>query len=309
MPVEVTVIIPVYNGEHKIKTSLSSLLKQTYKGFEVVIIDDGSTDRTRTVVDEYANSLDITYFHQENAGVSVARNKGIELAVGEFLCFLDCDDSYEPEYIKKMLSTIKLTNSDICYCGYNVITPTRFYRQRTQFTNIDVLKKYILAKVAVHTTGWMLRKEFLEQQAIRFRDGVSWGEDFEFFCRALSSTQQVTYVKEYLTNYRYGFSSSQLSAFSIDKLDMDFQTINSLVSNPKVNTGADIQRALLDFRLPGLLTYQLIEAIQQGISYDVVGDYYHKYESYLTRCSWNNGLRSVKLNLNKMRLNRLVKRR
>ena len=307
MAIDVSVIIPVYNGEQSIKASLDSLAKQTHNRFEAIIINDGSVDRTEEVVERYRDSLHINYYYQENAGVAAARNKGLDLAKGEYVSFLDADDYYEPDFIKKMFLQAKSTESDVCYCGYNVVTPRKTYRRKTHFTSERVLEKYILGKVSVQTTGWMFRRRFLDMLDIKFPIGVSWGEDFEFICETLSLANKTTFVKEYLTNYKNDFAATQLSAFSMTKLDKDFESVKRLLDNSRVNTSSEIETALIEYRLPATLTYRLVEAIDRGVSSEVIVGYYKKYEQYLNTFTWNNRLRSLKLNINKLKLKKYIK--
>ena len=91
-----SLIIPVYNGEKYIQTCINSILIQTYNNFEVIIIDDGSTDRTRIICEELTkNNSKIKYIYQENGGVSKARNRGIEESKGDYITFIDIDDYIE----------------------------------------------------------------------------------------------------------------------------------------------------------------------------------------------------------------------
>ena len=92
---KVTVVIPTYNRAHLIKDAVESVLNQTYQDFELIVIDDGSTDNTREVLAVYKDKL--TYIYQENQGRSSARNHGIELAQGEYIAFLDSDDVWFPD--------------------------------------------------------------------------------------------------------------------------------------------------------------------------------------------------------------------
>jgi glycosyltransferase involved in cell wall biosynthesis len=201
MDMGVSVIIPVYNGEKSIGKALDSLLNQTYKHFEVVIINDGSTDRTENIVQEYPRrGMTIRYVFQDNMGVAMARNRGLDLAKGQYVCFLDSDDFYEQRFMERMLRQISSTGSDVCYCGYKVVTPNRVRNRRTQFTEKRVLLKYVLGKVAVQTTGWMLRSDLIAGHSLRFPPGISCGEDFEFFCESLALARKTTFLKEYLTN-------------------------------------------------------------------------------------------------------------
>ncbi|NEP81377.1 MAG: glycosyltransferase family 2 protein, partial [Okeania sp. SIO3B3] len=91
----VSVIIPVYNGDRYISQAIESVLVQTYRSYEIIVIDDGSTDNTRLVLEPYIE--DIRYVYQENQGVSAARNHGIDLARGELIAFLDADDFFLPD--------------------------------------------------------------------------------------------------------------------------------------------------------------------------------------------------------------------
>lgn len=303
----VSVIVPVYNGEKSVSISLDSLLKQTYSNFEVIIIDDGSTDCTRKVVGKYTCIDDrFKYYYQTNGGVSVARNNGIELSQGEYMCFLDSDDFYENTFIEKMVKQIQKESADVCYCGYNIVSPKGKRKKRTRFKSGDILVDYILEKVSVHTTGWMIRKNIVDRYGIKFPEGISWGEDFEFFCEILARTKKVTFVKDYLTNYRVGFEDNRLSAFSLDKLDKDFNSIQRILKNRNINNNLRVERALKEYRLPALLVYRLNRAIQLGINMDEILKYYEKYKDYINGYSWNNGLRSIKLNYYKWKLkNRL----
>ena len=117
----VTVIIPLYNCEDQIKRCIDSILAQTYKNIEVVVIDDGSTDNSYDVV---ANMNDprIRLYTQENHGVSYTRNKGMDLAKGEWLTFVDSDDYIEPDMIERMLSVPGINELNIVSCGVDRVS-------------------------------------------------------------------------------------------------------------------------------------------------------------------------------------------
>ncbi|TFQ19176.1 glycosyltransferase family 2 protein, partial [Escherichia coli] len=107
----VSVIIPAYNAEKFIGRALDSVIKQTWPSVEIVIIDDGSSDNTAAVCREYMSSHDhIRYIRKQNGGVSSARNEGIKAASGCYICFLDSDDTYEPDFIRTLVS--KVTQDD-----------------------------------------------------------------------------------------------------------------------------------------------------------------------------------------------------
>ncbi|WP_161879562.1 glycosyltransferase family 2 protein [Alkalibacterium sp. MB6] len=304
---KVSVIIPVYNGEESIFISLDSLLKQTYPNFEVVIIDDGSKDGTREVVEKFV-SMDsrFKYNFKTNGGVSTARNIGLKVSQGEYVCFLDSDDFYENSFIEKMLNKIERELADVCYCGYNIVSPRGKNKKRTRFKSGEVLVDYILGKISIHTTGWMIRKKIISEFDIKFLEGVSWGEDFEFFCEVLAKTNKTTYVKDYLTNYRVDFEENRLSAFSLDKIDKDFESIQRIVNNTTINKTILIEKALKEYRLPALLIYRLNRAIEDEMNMDNAIILYNKYKNNFDVISLNNGLRSIKLIMTKLKLSRLT---
>lgn len=110
----ISVIIPVYNGECYVAEAIDSVLNQTYKNIELIVIDDGSTDGTAAIVKNYEN---IIYFYQENRGLGAARNQGVDLAKGEYLAFLDADDYWLPEKLEQQLAQLsKATTLSLAFC-------------------------------------------------------------------------------------------------------------------------------------------------------------------------------------------------
>lgn len=121
----ISVIIPAYNVENLIGRTLDSILSQTYTSLEIIVVDDGSTDSTRAVIGRYA-ALDrrIKMIEKENGGVSSARLKGIEVAHGDWVCFVDADDTVEPWMYERLLSNAKSYHADISHCGYQMVLPS-----------------------------------------------------------------------------------------------------------------------------------------------------------------------------------------
>ena len=114
----ISIIIPVYNVEKYLNKCLNSVIEQTYKNIEVILIDDGSTDNSGKICDEYAkNDIRIKIIHQQNGGVSTARNNGLEHATGKYITFVDSDDYIEKEMIETMAKKIMKKNADIVICG------------------------------------------------------------------------------------------------------------------------------------------------------------------------------------------------
>ena len=116
---KISIIIPVYNVEQYIKNCLESVINQTYDNWEIILIDDGSTDNSKAIYENIAIKNDkIKIFKQTNKGVSAARNLGIEKAQGDYIVFLDADDWIEKKFLERMLEVIENEDADIVQCNF-----------------------------------------------------------------------------------------------------------------------------------------------------------------------------------------------
>ena len=166
----ISIIVPVYNTEAFVKECIESILNQTYQEFELILVDDGSKDKSFAICQEMARKdKRIKIFHQENLGVTAARKKGVENAQGEFICFVDSDDimaDYALEFlISKMTSDIDI-----------VISEANVNESMAHEIYVDKLLRNLLS----HTLwGKLFRKElFAKSEALNFRREINIGEDF-----------------------------------------------------------------------------------------------------------------------------------
>lgn len=113
----ISVVIPVYNNEDYICACVDSIINQDFKNIEIILVDDGSTDKSADICDEYATAENIKAFHMENMGVSFARNKGISETVGDYIWFVDSDDTVAPDSLRILADAIKSTNADFISFG------------------------------------------------------------------------------------------------------------------------------------------------------------------------------------------------
>lgn len=119
----VSVILPTFNADRTVKNSIESVLCQTYPVWELLIIDDGSTDSTAMICENFEhNDNRIKYFRQRNEGPASARNRGINSARGEYISFIDADDTYNPDFLKNMVNAIEHHNCDISICGFTKVS-------------------------------------------------------------------------------------------------------------------------------------------------------------------------------------------
>lgn len=118
----VTIIVPVFNVERYLKKCIESILHQTYRNLEIILVDDGSTDRSSNICDEYAEKYEnVKVIHKRNGGLSDARNSGIHMACGDYLMFIDSDDYIDSTMVEKMFSRIKEDQSDMVICGFEYV--------------------------------------------------------------------------------------------------------------------------------------------------------------------------------------------
>ncbi len=118
---KVSIIIPVYNTEKYVEKCMKSVLNQTYKNIEIIIVDDGSTDSSGQICDTFLSDDRVKVFHQIHKGTSCARNYGIEMAKGDFICFIDSDDYVEKDYIQILYDLITRYDTDIAVCGFDFV--------------------------------------------------------------------------------------------------------------------------------------------------------------------------------------------
>ena len=211
----VSIIIPVFNVRPYLVEALDSVLAQTYTNLEIIIIDDGSTDGSGKICDDYVEKdARVRVIHQENKGLSTARNVGLDRMTGEFVVFLDPDDAYHPDYVKVMMDAMLRENADIVQCGYTIHKTTRKMRQtersRTRaqvkpgmYDRANTLRA--LADDNIETAVWdkIYRRELWRE--IRFPDGYVYeGTDTTYRIIDLCSSFYVLDQRLYLHRNRPG---------------------------------------------------------------------------------------------------------
>ena len=198
--IKVSVIVPVYNVEDYLEKCLDSLVNQTLKDIEIIVINDGSPDNSQKIIDKYAKKYkNIEAFTKENGGLSDARNFGIKKAKGEYIAFLDSDDYVLEDMYEKMYKKAKSGNFDMVVCDLNYIYEDKEVRASSNIhedtTNI---KKVMLN---LYPAAWnKIFKRKLFDNKIEFKKGV-WFEDVEFIYRLLPYVKNIGVVNEPFNQY------------------------------------------------------------------------------------------------------------
>ena len=213
----ISVIVPVYNAEKRLRLTLDALLAQTFDSFDLILINDGSQDRSLEICREYQTRTDrITVLDGPNQGVSLARNRGLEAARGDWIAFCDADDQPKPGWLDHLFSQALQNHADLSCCAFRDISPET-QSVRTNFTisgpeellgSPDEVRRRFLIPLfsgspAVH--GYLFtslfRRSLIERYAIRFTAGVSMKEDELFYMDYLGQTERIIASSEPL--YRY----------------------------------------------------------------------------------------------------------
>lgn len=229
MNLKVSIIIPVFNVEDYLPKMINSILSQRINEFEIILIDDGSTDLSSNICDAYsAKYKNIRVIHQYNEGASNARNKGISLAKGDYIFFLDADDEVRANYFVKMIHSFIKTKSDMICCSYSSKINKEVYKSRYV---IEQPKKMMYGLISKKRTkkysGYLWCKAFkrniLINNNISFNEEVGMWEDVLFVENYLCHCNQITFLNDDLYFYRDRRGS-------ITRLGMDMnQKVHSMV--------------------------------------------------------------------------------
>ena len=212
----VSVIITVYNGEDFVANAIESVINQSYKNLNIVIVDDGSIDNSLYICRQY-QALDkrISVYHQDNSGVSSARNLGLKMSIGQYVCFLDADDIYKETFVEKMLYSIKQNDSELCICGYSEMGTTMspyFLNDSIKYIE-DILNEALDRKCLNPVWNKMFKKDLLN---VYFDENISMGEDLKLVCDYLKPVSQISVLKDLLYIYNHNRTESLTGNYKIN---------------------------------------------------------------------------------------------
>lgn len=240
MDIKVSIIIPAYNIEKYIEESILSSINQTLKEIEIIIINDGSTDKTLEIIKKY-KKIDnrIKLIDQKNQGVSIARNNGLEVARGKYIYFLDGDDWIENEALNECYNIAENLEIDIIHFNSLKIEEKTKIKNFSYVkgTNLDENKIYIgeefveecFNKNIFRGEVWFnfIKRELIENLKLKFYPGISY-EDILFTMKLQNSNYKIKYLNKIFHNYRIREKSITQSKFSFDKYESKFLIFNEL---------------------------------------------------------------------------------
>lgn len=248
--VKISVIVPVYNVEKELPRCIESLLTQTYSNFELLLINDGSSDGSPEIMERYAEKDSrIRTLHKKNSGVSSARNRGLEQAKGEYVCFVDADDAVAPQYMEWLYLALRQSGEAVAICrdvrvnDFEKEVPFKALPEKMPETERMDLRQYTFwdENGCLWCCRGMMKTESLRD--IRFDEELSIGEDALFMAKALLKAGRYIYLPCGLYAY---YNAGWLGAPSGDIQAKAVQRDNGMGKNLCTDPGAEETRGRKD---------------------------------------------------------------
>ena len=278
---KVSIVIPVYNVEKYIERCLKSILNQTLDSIEVIVIDDGSTDNSGKICDEFSSKYkNIKTIHKKNEGVSSARNLGITLAKGEYIGFVDPDDFIHINMYKVLYENAKKVNSDIAVCSVNEIRGNEIFTEDNtgkfiKYSKSEAISGYFNDRYPFnhnYLCNKLFRKKLFDN--VRLNEKIAYQEDSEIMIKLLNASDSIAYIGKPL--YNYDLREGSLSSGKISKRKITAErAFYSIYEYTGYNICEYKSKALLKYI--GLVFNIVIEIIKN------YGEYKEEYLNMITR--------------------------
>lgn len=279
MPI-VSVIVPVYNAEKYISKCINSILDQSLKDFEIILINDGSEDKSSDICDEYSRLYEkIRVIHIKNSGPARARNIGIENARGKYIAFIDSDDAMEKQMLEVMVHEAKKNNADIVICNFNIVSfdnkiiskgnhslnKYRFEGNKN-ITNEMIYKFYNDDYFGLPAL-WnkIYKRDFIISKNIRIDENLFRGEDFWFNINALRNANVVITVQDYLYNYYQVNENSIMHSIRLEQYNEWKRNIKKLLLYNDQFFDFDINYSRFYFNFIYKVQYFILNIMQSNI--------------------------------------------
>ena len=225
----VSIIMPAYNSAKTIGGVVDHILGQRYANIELVVVDDGSSDKTPQILKQYHDKR-LKILTQTNAGAAAARNTGLAATTGDYIMFIDSDDKFSDDFIPKMVDTIMSHNVDIAICGHGGDGVRSLLPAKAGLVDRD-LPYHITSSILKNGLLYALwnkiyRADIIKQHNIQFHPDVKYGEDLIFNLEYFEFVQKIYYLREPL--YEYVRRSSGLSAKTASNIDYRRQMLKVL---------------------------------------------------------------------------------
>lgn len=239
----VSIIIPVYNVEKYLKKCLDSIVNQTYRNLEIIVVNDGSPDNSWRIIEKYQQEdTRIVYVKRQNGGLGAARNSGIEVSHGEFLCFVDSDDWISLEYVDRLLNVAITDNSDVVICNMQYIYSDGQVKPRTpKITKYEIInseealkREFIGDQYKFHAPNKFCKRDIFIKNNIRFPEGKVY-EDVMTTYKYFLYTDRVSLIPNELYFYLQSRDGSIMHAkIKQERFDDMYYALSQIVNNAQI---------------------------------------------------------------------------
>jgi len=282
----VSIITPVYNVERCIEKTINSVINQSSKDFELLLIDDGSQDKSIEIAEKLLVNSDINYriISQENSGVSVARNKGISEARGEYVCFLDSDDYIHKDYIELMYEKASTCNCDLVFCDYAQVDSKDkvLVQSTTRFlddfiTGREAALKQLSCDITIGMGSALYKTLIIKENNIFFDSSRKYAEDVVFTVKALLNMKKIISVEKTLMFY-VRWNSSVTNLVSLKHLDCYYSYVDLLKYLDYQGNFKEIEKFLTEYKIPYAIAHVFSVLSRDKNFHKDLFDFLHKSE-------------------------------
>lgn len=241
----ISIIIPTFNRAHLIGETLDSILQQTYTNWECIVVDDGSTDLTDVLLDEYCKKDSRFQYHHRPLdrpkGANTCRNYGFQLSKGDYIKWFDSDDLFYENTVEQIINCFdKISVLNISSIKYITLDGCLIPKKHVYISN-NIIEDYLIGKITYYTFIPTWKRSFLEQQKCLFDESITNLDDWDFNLRMLYQNPKICYIHKPLIKYRVHDNSlsSEINKLNIDEIKSEFKAREKHVKLLKINRKAD----------------------------------------------------------------------
>lgn len=294
-----SIIVPVYNAENYLQECINSLINQTYEDFEIILVDNNSTDGSARICQYYCNiDCRIKYFKVDKRGAATARNLGIDKAKGEFITFVDSDDYVEKDAYSLFINRMLYEDSDICISSYRCVNEKgqelgwykprlKKYAEKSPLDGKEACRVFLTSR-DIEGFSWnkVFRTELIKSSKIKYDENKTAYEDMSFVFDALAHSKKVSFINLELYNYRQ--RSQSLTRVQYEKKTAEYEDALKQIYSSALRLGLEkeaesslIYRKILSDYLLGISHFSGLKFITREITSILKYQTTEKYKTIL----------------------------
>lgn len=257
---KISVILPVYNVEKYIRKCLDSIINQTFKDFEAILVNDGSTDDSQKIIDEYVQNYPDVFraFSEDNKGVSEARNFGFKKATGDFVVFVDPDDILSKYFLEELYQNAIKNKCDVSICSYKFVKSQdeelKYKKERSViYDKRSFLNHFLVRDISFVVVSMLIKRDLILENNIYFDKRIRFSEDLMYMWDIILHSKKIIYTDNRLYGY-YLRSNSTMTSSSKEKINNSFYYIKEKLNNLPISKYPELKYALPRWELGALYT-------------------------------------------------------